>query len=72
MVCSPHAAQSRWVNREIEIFCNLDRKKQILPLIIDGEPGTGDSWECFPPALKNSNPLPLMPVVAETAGTVRS
>jgi WD40 repeat protein len=40
VVCSPRAAQSRWVNREIEYFRQLGRDQQILALLIEGEPAS--------------------------------
>jgi len=56
VVCSPSAAASRWVNREIEVFKTLGRTDHILCLTIDGEPlaaqrGLPPELECFPPAL---------------------
>lgn len=40
VVCSPRAVQSQWVNREIEYFRQLGRDKQILALLIEGEPAS--------------------------------
>jgi hypothetical protein len=57
VVCSPHAAQSRWVNREIETFTELGRSDRVLAFIVDGEPNSGDERECFPPALRQVEPL---------------
>lgn len=58
VLCSPHAAASKWVNQEIEDFRELVDSKYILALIIDGEPNATsnpelpNSLECFPPALR--------------------
>lgn len=57
IVCSPHAAQSRWVNREIEAFSELGRDNRILAFIVDGEPHSGGAQECFPAALKRIEPI---------------
>jgi eukaryotic-like serine/threonine-protein kinase len=57
VVCSPHAARSHWVNREIETFIESGRREQVLAYIIDGKPRSGDERECFPPALRLTNPL---------------
>ena len=57
VVCSRNAARSRWVNKEIETFQGLDRHGRILAVIVDGEPNTGDERECFPPALRQCEPL---------------
>ena len=57
VICSPHAAQSKWVNEEILAFKRLGREDRIFCLIIDGEPNATDisgreAEECFPPALR--------------------
>jgi len=56
VICSPHAAQSRWVNEEVKAFQRLGRAHRIFCLIVDGEPGAS-AWagrehdECLPAAL---------------------
>ena len=53
VICSPAAANSRWVNKEIEEFKKLGRSEQVLCLIVAGEPsvaGAGD--DCYPQALR--------------------
>jgi hypothetical protein len=57
VVCSPRAAQSKWVNTEIETFQKLGRQERILAVVVDGEPNAGDQRECFPPALRQFQPL---------------
>jgi len=52
VICSPSAAQSRWVNKEIVDFKKLGRADRILALIVDGEPNAAAAQECFPDALK--------------------
>jgi tetratricopeptide (TPR) repeat protein len=57
VVCSPQAAQSRWVNEEILAFKRLGREDRIFCLIVAGEPNATDmpgreSEECFPPGLR--------------------
>ena len=55
VICSPHAAASRWVNEEISAFQALGRGDRVLCLIVDGEPNAkaGSSRpECFPPAVR--------------------
>jgi hypothetical protein len=52
VLCSPAAAQSRWVTEEIVEFKRLGRGDRILPLIVDGEPHAATpERECFPRAL---------------------
>ncbi len=54
VICSPNAAQSPWVNKEIETFVQLGRARDIIPFIIDGTPSSGDpATECFTPALRS-------------------
>jgi tetratricopeptide (TPR) repeat protein len=58
VVCSPAAAQSKWVNEEVRQFKLLHGKKRgdgtarVLALIADGDPGDAGGGACFPPALK--------------------
>jgi tetratricopeptide (TPR) repeat protein len=61
VICSPHAARSRWVNEEISYFRTLGDHRRILCLIVAGEPHASDkpdsaAQECFPPALLASGP----------------
>jgi len=57
VICSPHAAASRWVNEEVLAFKRLGRAHRIFCLIVDGEPNASDlpgrtAEECFCPALR--------------------
>jgi tetratricopeptide (TPR) repeat protein len=57
IICSPQAANSRWVNEEILAFKKLGREDRIFCLIVGGEPNTSDlsgreDEECFPKALR--------------------
>ena len=45
--CSPHAAASQWVTREIELFRHLHGEGRILTALLAGEPETA-----FPAALR--------------------
>ncbi len=52
VICSPAAAQSRWVNAEVEAFRASGRGDRVLCFVVDGEPGSADpAQQCFPPAL---------------------
>ncbi len=57
VICSPHAAQSPWVDEEVRTFQRLGRSDRIFCLIVEGEPGAS-AWagrehdECIPPALR--------------------
>jgi tetratricopeptide (TPR) repeat protein len=57
VICSPQAANSRWVNEEILAFKRLGREDRIFCLIVGGEPNASDlpgreDEECFPKALR--------------------
>ena len=56
VICSPKAANSKWVNEEILAYKRLGREHRIFALIVGGEPGSSASpatadQECFPNAL---------------------
>lgn len=51
VICSPNAARSQWVDKEIRDFKRLGKAESIYPVIIDGTPH-GETDDCFPPALK--------------------
>lgn len=52
VICSPRAAQSKWVNDEIDYFISLGKQDKIIPYIIEGIPHAANSdEECYPPAL---------------------
>ena len=52
VVCSPAAAQSRWVNAEVEAFRANGHGDRVLCFVVAGEPGSADpAQQCFPPAL---------------------
>lgn len=61
VICSPNAANSPWVNREIETFIEMGRRDRIFAYIVDGEPNSSDERECFPPALRR----PVEPLAAD-------
>ena len=53
VICSPRAAKSEWVCKEVQAFIDSGREKFIIPFIIDGEPyAKNPENECFPEALK--------------------
>lgn len=56
VVCSPSAANSAWVEKEIQAFRQMHGPERILAVILDGEPGAGDGRNCFPPALRGQEP----------------
>lgn len=49
-----------YVNFEVESFCRMGREKQIIPLILDGEPNAADpAQECYPASLRALADVPL-------------
>jgi hypothetical protein len=57
VVCSPNAAASPWVNKEIETFLSFGRRDRIFPIIADdaplADPDSADSTALsFPPAFR--------------------
>lgn len=52
VICTPKSAQSKWVNEEIKIFKRQHGEYRTLALIAQGEPYSGETEECFPPALR--------------------
>ena len=54
VICSPRAAKSPWVCKEVQEFIDSGREENIIPFIIDGEPYSKDiEKECFPEALRS-------------------
>ena len=53
VVCSPHSAHSKWVNKEVETFIELGRTDKIIPFIVDGTAFSKvPARECFPKAIR--------------------
>lgn len=57
IICSPAAANSKWVNQEILTFKRNNRDAQLFSVIVEGEPYAStmpgrEDEECFPPALR--------------------
>ena len=48
VVCSPAAAASKWVDKEIADFIRFHGRERVLAIICDGAPEDGS---CFPPSL---------------------
>lgn len=54
VICSPRAAKSKWVNKEVKEFIDCGRLNDIIPFIIGGIPNSSDpTEECFPEELRN-------------------
>ncbi len=53
VVCSPHSAQSPWVNKEVEEFIRMGKTDKIFPFIVDGVAySKNPDEECLPAALR--------------------
>lgn len=53
VVCSPRAARSAWVDKEIRTFKTLHPDRPVLAVIARGVPGD-PAQECFPEALRHA------------------
>lgn len=54
VICSPRAAQSQWVGKEVQTFIDLGRTDKIIPFVIGGTVrAQNPEDECFPLALLN-------------------
>jgi hypothetical protein len=53
VICSPDAARSPWVDKEVLAFKRIGRSARIYCLIVAGEPHAGDTRECFPSSLRH-------------------
>ena len=55
VVCSPHAAASKWVAAEVAHFAARRGLENIFCLIVDGEPNAADpAQECLPKPLRHA------------------
>ena len=53
VICSPRAAQSEWVGKEVQTFIELGRTEKIIPFIVGGTAfSQNPEDECFPKALR--------------------
>lgn len=53
VICSPRAAQSPWVSKEVQYFIDNKRENNIIPFIIGGTPNSiNPENECFPEGLR--------------------
>lgn len=59
VVCSPKAAKSEWVGKEIDAFSGMGRADRIIPFIVEGEPNSNNDRECFHPVIKEKIPETL-------------
>lgn len=54
VICSPRAAKSPWVSKEVQYFIDHGREEYIIPFIIGGSPNASDPEnECFPEGLRS-------------------
>lgn len=64
VICSPSAAQSKWVDAEVAYFLSHGREQDILLLVVDGEPDAtalsgAPDLKPFPPSLTSLTREPL-------------
>lgn len=56
VICSPNSAKSAWVPKEIQHFLDTDRKKRIIPFIVNGTSYSDGPDECLPKVLRDAFP----------------
>ena len=55
VLCSPAAAKSEWVNREVQHFIDMGRAERIIPFVVAGAPNAANpEEECFPAILRGA------------------
>ena len=55
VLCSPAAAKSEWVNREVQHFIDMGRADRIIPFVVAGTPNAANpEEECFPAILRGA------------------
>lgn len=53
VICSPRAAKSDWVCKEVQEFIDSGREEKIIPFIVEGKPySKNNKEECFPETLR--------------------
>jgi hypothetical protein len=74
VICSPAAAQSRWVEEEVRAFKGGSGRDHIVALIAKGAPNATDRGrpeeECFPNSMRfdvdaANKPIPIEPIAAD-------
>ncbi len=73
VVCSPAAANSRWVSEEILAFKRIHGPERVFCVIVDGDPQSGDaSQQCLPRPLRyrigpdgELSDVPIEPMAAD-------
>lgn len=53
VICSPHAANSNWVNIETKLFVQARGPEYVLLFIVAGQPHSSNSEECLPEQVRN-------------------
>ena len=56
VICSPHSAQSQWVEAEVKAFLEHGSADRVLCFIVDGDP---QARSCFPPSTLDDGREPL-------------
>lgn len=74
VICSPPAAQSRWVEEEVRAFKGWNGRDRIIALVADGIPNASDraqpEQECFPQSMRfdvdaTQAPVRVEPIAAD-------
>ncbi len=70
VLCSPSAARSEWVDREVSAFKALEGEDRVIAIVIEGEPNAERrnlpaEQECLPPSLRSRQPSGSLDVDGE-------
>lgn len=72
VICSPSAASSVWVTREIEHFLKTTPDGKVFAIIIDGEPNSENTEsECFPAPFREHANRSREPIAADVTSDGR-
>lgn len=66
LICSANSVGSDWVDREVRHFIETGREKQIIPVVVEGGPGS--SREYFPPSLQTRSEDSLLGISVTELG----
>ena len=66
VLCSPNSAKSVWVDKEVRRFIVKGRVDNVIPVIVSGQPYSGDEDECYVPALQELRGTDMEPLGINT------
>lgn len=52
VICTPSTADNRWLDHDIDLFCQVRGPHDIIPVVFQGKPLSGGADECIPKRLR--------------------